>query len=67
MVVRGTTPLFAVECKTGERAIGAAVRYFAERIPIPRLYQVHRGTRHYETGKVTVRPFVRFCEELSLP
>jgi len=43
------------------------VRYSAERTPIPRFYQVHRGDRHYESGKVTVLPFVEFCRELDMP
>ena len=67
VVLRGGKPEFAVECKTGERAIGAAVHYFAERAPIPRFFQVHRGERHYSSGKVTVLPFTRFCTELELP
>ena len=67
VVLRGGRPQFAVECKTGERAISPAVRYFAERTAIPRFYQVHRGDRHYESGKVTVLPFTRFCGELGLP
>jgi hypothetical protein len=67
VVLRGGRPQFAVECKTGERAISGAVRYAAERTPIPRFYQVHRGERHYATGKVTVLPFVEFCRELELP
>ena len=49
---------------SGERAIGAAVRYFAERAPIPRFFQVHRGDRHYESGKIA---FTTFCSELGLP
>ena len=67
VVLRGGRPQFAVECKSGERAIGAAVRYFAERAPIPRFFQVHRGDRHYESGKITVLPFTTFCSELDLP
>ncbi len=67
VVVRGGKPQFAVECKSGERAIAPALRYFAERTGIPRFYQVHLGERHYETGRITVLPFVRFCEELRLP
>ena len=27
----------------------------------------HLGERHYSTGKVTVVPFIRLCEELGLP
>jgi predicted AAA+ superfamily ATPase len=67
VVLRGGRPQFAVECKTGERGISPAVRYVAERAPIPRFYQVHRGERHYESGRITVLPFTAFCTELDLP
>jgi hypothetical protein len=67
VVSRDRKPLFAVECKSGEKAVSAAIRYFAERTPIPRFYQVHLGERHFSTGKITVLPFVRLCEELDLP
>jgi hypothetical protein len=67
VVLRDRRPLFAVECKTGDQAIGAAVRYFAERTPIPRFYQVHRADRHFSSGKITVVPFGRFCAELRMP
>jgi hypothetical protein len=67
VVLRGRKPLFAVECKAGEKALGASIRYFAERTSIPRFYQVHLGERHYEAGKVTVLPFRRLCEDLDLP
>jgi predicted AAA+ superfamily ATPase len=67
VVLKDRKPLFAIECKSGESAIGPALRYFAERTPIPRFYQTHLGERHYATGKVTVVPFIRLCEELGLP
>lgn len=67
VVLQGRRPLFAVECKTGDRAVGTAVHYFADRTPIPRFYQVHREGRHFESGKVTVLPFARFCADLQLP
>lgn len=67
VVLQDRKPLFAVECKTGEKSISSAVRYFAERTPIPRFYQTHLGEKHYSTGKITVLPFVRFCQELQLP
>lgn len=67
VVLQGRKPLFAVECKTGERAIAPAVRYFAERAGIPRFYQVHLGEAHFQTGPVTVLPFDRFCDELEMP
>jgi predicted AAA+ superfamily ATPase len=67
VVLRDRKPIFAVECKTGERAISPAIRYFAQRTPIPLFYQVHLGDRHFATGNVTVLPFHRFCEDLGLP
>ena len=67
VVLRGGRPQFAVECKTGERAVSPAVRYAAERTPIPHFYQVHLGDRHHSTGKVTVLPFLAFCQELAMP
>lgn len=35
VVLKDGKPVFAVECKSGEKAIGSALRYFAERTPIP--------------------------------
>lgn len=67
VVLRDRKPVFAVECKSGERAASPAIAYFAERTAIPRFYQVHLGERHYETGAATVLPFRRFCEELGMP
>ncbi|MGQ0655661.1 MAG: ATP-binding protein [Betaproteobacteria bacterium] len=67
VVLKNRKPLFAVECKSGEAAIGPALRYFAERTAIPRFYQAHLGERRYASGKITVVPFVRLCEELALP
>jgi len=29
--------------------------------------KTHLGERHYSTGKVTVVPYIRLCEELGLP
>jgi len=67
VVLRDRKPLFAVECKTGERGISPAIHYFSERTRIPRYFQVHLGDRHFETGSVTVVPFRRFCRDLGLP
>jgi hypothetical protein len=67
VVLKDRKPLFAVECKSGERSVSPAIRYFAERTAIPRFFQVHLGARHYETGPVTVMPFPAFCRELNLP
>lgn len=67
VVLKDKKPFFAVECKSGEKSIGAVVHYFAERTPIPRFYQTHLGERSFETGKIAVLPFVQLCEELKLP
>ena len=67
VVLKNKRPIFAVECKTGEKSIGASLHYFAERTPIPIFYQVHRGTASYGGGKVRVMPFTRFCTELGMP
>jgi len=67
VVLRNRKPLFAVECKSGERGVGPAIGYFAERTSIPRFYQVHLGERHFETGPATVLPFRSFCQELGMP
>ncbi len=67
VVVKNHKPEFAVECKSGDKAIGPALRYFAERTPIPRFYQTHLGERQFSSGNITVLPFVDLCEELGLP
>jgi predicted AAA+ superfamily ATPase len=67
VVLQNRRPLFAVECKSGERGVSPAIRYFAERTPIPRFFQVHLGDRHFETGATTVLPLRTFCQELNLP
>jgi hypothetical protein len=67
VVLENRKPLFAVECKTGERDVSPAIAYFAERSAIPRFYQVHLGDRHFARGRATVVPFRTFCRELGLP
>ena len=66
VVLQNRKPLFAVECKTGERDVSPAIRYFAQRTSIPRYYQVHLGERHFESGAATVIPFRTFCRELEM-
>ena len=69
VVLRDGVAEFAVECKTGERAVSPASIYFKERTKIPAFYQVHLGSKdftHAGSG-VRVLPFERFCEELDLP
>lgn len=69
VVLRGSNPMFAVECKAGERHINPAAHYFRERTKIPRFYQVHSGGKDYGNAEKAVRiiPFHKFCKELNLP
>lgn len=67
VVLKNKKPLFAVECKTGDRQLSSAIRYFKERTNIPYFYQVHLGTKDYLAEKtVRVLPFLKFCDELNL-
>ncbi len=69
VVLKDKIPLFAVECKSGEKSASHSCRYFRERTAIPKFYQVHRGHKDYgsESRDVRVLPFSAFCRELNLP
>lgn len=67
VVLKEGKPLFAVECKSGEKNINPSLLYFMERIHIPKFYQVHTGKKDYEKKGVRVLPVHRFVKELSLP
>jgi len=67
IVLKEGNPLFAVECKTGEKDISPALFYFKERVMIPKCFQVHTGTRDYEKQGIRVLPFYSFCKEASMP
>ena len=69
VVLKEKKPIFAVECKTGEKQLSKNIAYFKERTPIPAFYQVHLGTKHFGDPKTTgeLIPFEQFCEKLGLP
>ena len=67
VVLKEGRPLFAVECKTGEKDISPALFYFKQRVRLPECYQVHTGTRDYEKQGIRVLPFFTFCRELAMP
>jgi predicted AAA+ superfamily ATPase len=69
VVLQDGKPLFAVECKSGEKGVNPAIRYYRERTRIPAFYQTHLGTAdHGHAGKTArVLPFHVFCQELELP
>ncbi|MFT7458844.1 MAG: putative AAA+ superfamily ATPase [Planctomycetota bacterium] len=68
VVVKNRKPLFAVECKTGERNLSKNITYFSQRTNIPYFYQVHLGSKDYEHGELNARvlPFTRLCRILRL-
>lgn len=67
VVLKNKKPLFAVECKTGEKSISPHVHYFKERTTIPYFYQVHRGTTQRQINDgIALLPFTDFCKEVAL-
>ena len=67
VVIRDKKPLFAVECKSGEKEVNPAIKYYKERTNIPEFYQVHLGTKDYLSPHARVLSFKTFCDELKLP
>lgn len=67
VVLKNKKPLFAVECKTGEKNISPHLYYFKERISIPYYYQVHMGMKSYKDQNIDVLPFINFCKKLRMP
>ena len=68
VVVRNGTPLFGVECKTGESKLSKHISYFAQRSPIPTFFQVHMGERDYEVADARARvlPLTTFAAILGI-
>lgn len=67
VVIKNKKPLFAVECKTGERQVAKSIHYFKDRTSIPFFYQVHLGQKDYLLEeKIRVLPFIKFSQELDL-
>ena len=67
VVLQNKKPLFAVECKAGEKSLSPHLLYFKERSKIPNFFQVHLGSKDYEPQKgVRVMPFVQFSQILNL-
>jgi uncharacterized protein len=67
VVLKNKKPLFAVECKTGDRALSPHIKYFKERTDIPAFYQVHLNDKDYGHAKDgRVIPFIKFCKEMGM-
>ena len=67
VVIRDNEPLFAVECKSGDKSPNRAIEYFRQRTSIKNFYQVHLGERDYVSSGTRILPFRTFCSELKLP
>lgn len=63
VVIKNKKPIFAVECKTGDRKLSPHLRYFRERLPIPVYYQVHLGEKEWNDDKIKVRRWESFWKE----
>lgn len=67
VVLKNKKPVFAVECKSGERSLSNHLKYFQERTSIPIFYQVHQGTIDRIPSKgIRIMPFLKFCTEVNL-
>jgi uncharacterized protein len=67
VILKDGQPMFAVECKSGEKNINPSIFYFMERTSIPKFYQVHAGHKDYEKNGVRVLPIHILCKTLHLP
>ncbi len=64
VVLKNQKPLFAVECKTGQKTLSPHITYFKERSRIPLWFQVHKETKDYGSEKSgRVLPFTTFSKE----
>jgi hypothetical protein len=67
VVLKNKKPLFAVECKSGEKQLSPRIHYFRDRTTIPHFYQVHAGTVQRQIdSQITILPFSVFSEEVGL-
>lgn len=64
LVLKNKKPLFAVECKTGDKNKSKHLEYFKTRLSIPKVYQVHQATSDFgnELKDGRVIPFRKFCQ-----
>lgn len=60
VVLKNKKPIFAVECKTGDQKISSHLKYFGERLPIPKLFQVHLGEKEWKDGNISVQKWETF-------
>ncbi|MFN7905703.1 MAG: ATP-binding protein [Pseudobdellovibrionaceae bacterium] len=67
VVLKNKKPVFAVECKHGEKSTSPHIFYFRDRTTIPHFYQVHMGKTHKQVDdQISILPFVEFCKQVGL-
>lgn len=67
VVLQKGRPLFAAECKSGEKKVSPHLKYFQERTNIPVFYQVHQGQKDFSVSDaIHVLTFEKFCKEVGL-
>lgn len=67
VVLKNRSPIFAVECKSGEKNLSPHISYFKQRTKIPAFFQVHTQTRDFGSARSgRVLPFAAFCKEVGL-
>jgi predicted AAA+ superfamily ATPase len=67
VVLKNRRPIFAVECKTGEKKVSPHLQYFADRTTIPHFYQVHRGKNSRAVSdKIDLLGFAEFSKRVGL-
>ena len=66
IVLKNKKPVFAVECKSKDKALSSHLKYFQERLLIPEVFQVHLYDADFGNSKKGGRalPFPRFCKEI---
>ena len=69
VVLKDKKPLFAVECKSGDKNLSPHINYYKQRTNIPKFYQVHLGTTHRgdPSKEGQLIPFKRFCMDIGIP
>jgi predicted AAA+ superfamily ATPase len=67
VVVKNKKPLFAVEAKLKSQPLDPSIPYFADRLNVPRYYQVHmEGATKVVRDDITICSFADFCNRESL-
>ena len=69
VVLKNQKALFAVECKSSQKALSQNIKYFKERSSIPEFYQLHLEGKDFGLAKKEGRclPFRTFCQIKKIP